>query len=250
MLLSITEQCKMNCPHCMDCATPEGNHMNMDIFKAAVRFFNHFGSLVLIITGGEPTENPDCVEMLEYAINNTSQYEQIMLATNGMNISGNRELQQQLSRLFAKYPHRLSLQVTSVDGLYPIKVDFSEPFFNSPEVTICTKIESMYPQGRAVENRFPTEAKASKCFNIRSIVRSTGSLKLASMTLATRFHFCTPRINWNGDIKLGESRLCPTVATIFDTEEVINQKIKEFRCDKCGLISKLGPQYRSAVGEV
>lgn len=250
MLISITEKCRMGCPHCMDCATPEGSDMDMKTFQEAVRFFNMYGSLVMLITGGEPTENPQCVDMLDYALRNTNELTQILLATNAMNIAGNKKLQDDLSHLIDRYNDRLQIQITSVDGLYPIKVDFNEPFFSQRNVTICTQIESMYPQGRAVENGFPAKAKVSKCFNIRSLIRSFGSLKIASVTLATRFHFCTPRVNWNGDLKLGESRLCPTVCTIFDNEETINQKIKDFRCDKCGLIGKLDYKYRAAVGEV
>ena len=44
---------------------------------------------------------------------------------------------------------------------------------------------------------------------------------------------CTPSITPSGGIALGESSLCPTVATIYDTSEAIMRKIQAFRCDKC-----------------
>ena len=249
MLISITERCRMGCSHCMDGATPEGNDMDMQTFKDAIKFFNSYGALVMLITGGEPTENPLYMDMLEYALENTAPITQIVLTTNAMNLVNNKEAQLKLLSLSAKYG-RLQIQVTHVPQYYPIHLDFSEPFFQNPPVMLCDEIESMYPQGRAVENRYASNAKASKCFNIRSAVRSYKDLADASKMLAARGKFCTPRVNWNGDLKLGESKLCPTVATIYDDQKSLIEKICDFRCDKCGLNKNLPIQYRHAIGEV
>ena len=46
-------------------------------------------------------------------------------------------------------------------------------------------------------------------------------------------YICTPTISPSGDIKLGESRLCPPVASIYDPEDVIIEKINSFGCKKC-----------------
>lgn len=255
MLISITEKCRMGCTHCMDNATPEGNNMTMETFKDTVNFFNSYGALEFIITGGEPTENPKCCDMIEYAINNVKDkifgLAHITLATNAMNIIGNKELQDRLLELIKASNGALSIQVTYVPEYYPIKMDFSEDFFKNEAVVVCNKIESMYPLGRARDNNIPYQAKASRCFNIRSMIRSTDSIYQSTFALAIRAKFCTPRINYNGDIKLGESRLCPTVATIYDSEEVIIDKIKNFRCGQCDILNKKLPdKYLKAIGEL
>ena len=54
-----------------------------------------------------------------------------------------------------------------------------------------------------------------------------------SMTLYLKGKNCTPAIAPNGDIKLGESALCPPVASIYDEEKVILNKMKNFHCKQC-----------------
>jgi hypothetical protein len=239
----------------MDNATPEGNHMTMSTFKDAIEFFNNYGGIECIITGGEPTENPQWLDMLEYAMENVkgsydSNFAHITLTTNGMNISGNKQVQSALSKLLDRANGKLTVQVTHVDEYYPIKIDFSEPFFSRKDVVICNEIEYMYPLGRARENKLPWKSFGSKCFNIRSIVRSTKNLRISTLQLAARAKFCTPRINWNGDIKLGESRICPSVATIWDSHDKIVENIYNFKCDGCKIVNQsLKKEYLQAIGE-
>lgn len=251
MLISITEQCRMGCSHCMDNATPEGNHMTMDTFKKAVDFFNKYGSLAFIITGGEPTENPEWLDMVKYAMEHTATLfgSIVILTTNGMNISGNPDIQEKLTRLL-KMGSKLEIQVTSVEKYYPIKVDLSEKFFKQAGVSIAREIEDMYPLGRARDNNYPWDSKCSKCFNIRSATRVTKNLQQSTLLLGAKGKFCTPRINWNGDIKLGESRICPTVATIYDSNEVIINNICNFHCGICAEVNKqLTKTQLAAIGE-
>ena len=47
--------------------------------------------------------------------------------------------------------------------------------------------------------------------------------------------FCTPTIAPDGSIKLGESALCPSVASIYDDEQTILNKIKNSNCRACEL---------------
>ena len=44
---------------------------------------------------------------------------------------------------------------------------------------------------------------------------------------------CTPVIAPDGTIKLGESALCPSVASIYDSESEIIKKIKTHHCHNC-----------------
>lgn len=248
----------MGCTHCMDDARPEGHDMNFDTFKDAIEFFNTYGGVECIITGGEPTENPEWDKMLEYALVNAkgssdTRFCHVTLTTNGMNIADEDRTyyRARIASIISKYRDKLHVQVTHVPEYYPIKLDFKKyPIFESDRVCICDEIEYMYPQGRARDNNLPWNSKASKCFNIRSLVRQTKDLNQSVLTLNSMMKFCTPKIAWDGSIKLGESKLCPTVASIYDDPKDIVEKICNFRCSGCDIINKnLPDMYLKAIGE-
>jgi hypothetical protein len=255
MLLKITESCHMGCTHCLDDAKPSNNHMTFRVFQDAISFFNQFGGVELIISGGEPTENPLWLEMLEYALKRCHGSTgtgicHITLATNGMNISNSRDIQSMLILLMDRY-NNLSIQVTHVDQYYPQEVDLSSSFFKCERVVVCTEIEGMYPIGRARDNNLPWQSKCSKCFNIRSSVRNLEDLNKATIMLNLKGKFCTPQVDIYGNIKLGESRLCPIASTIYKpTEQIIND-ICSFTCSYCDMVNQKLPElYLHAIGEV
>lgn len=256
MLLSITNSCHMGCMHCMDDAKPCEEHMNFKTFIDAVSFFNQMGGIELVITGGEPTDNPEWMHMLKYALDTAhgssgAGYAHITLTTNGMTIANNKDIQVYLLTLFEKYTGKLTVQVTHVDEYYPQVVNLDQKFFDlAPHVVVCKKIEAMYPMGRARKNNLPWSSKCSKCFNIRSAVRHFDSLATATLTLALKEKFCTPQVDIYGNIKLGESCLCPVVSNIYNSTEKIIKDIKNFKCSGCDIINKnLPKEYLMAIGE-
>lgn len=256
MLLKITESCHMGCSHCLDDAKPCENHMTFRVFQDAISFFNQFGGIELIISGGEPTDNPDCLDMLKYALERSHGSTgtgvcHITLATNGMNIAKSHDMQSYIMLLMDRYHDKLSVQVTHVDQYYPQEVDFSSNFFKCKGVVICREIEAMYPIGRARDNNLPWQSKCSKCFNIRSAVRSTEDLGKSTLMLNLKNKFCTPQVDIYGNIKLGESRLCPVASSIYKPTEQIIEDICNFTCSECDMINqKLPEAYLHAIGEV
>lgn len=255
MIISITESCHMGCSHCMDDAKPCDKHMSMRTFQDAISFFNQFGGIECLLTGGEPTDNPEWIKMLEYALERAhgstgTGVAHITLATNGMNITNKRDIQNYLLLLMQRYPGKLNIQVTHVDQYYPHHIDLSQDFFHCGQVTVCDSIEAIYPMGRAKDNKLSWRAKCSKCFNIRSATRSFRDLNKASIMLAMMGKFCTPQVSINGEVKLGESTLCPPCSSIYTgTEQLIND-ICNFHCNGCDMINKhLTPEQRKAIGE-
>lgn len=99
-------------------------------------------------------------------------------------------------------------------------------------------------QGRAKDNNLPWKARASKCFNLRAITKQmpNPSIGLIVESLLTKGFFCTPAIGIDGSIRLGESFLCPKVTSIYEPEEVIIQKIKDFECHQCDEINNQLPE--------
>ena len=255
MLLSITESCSMGCTHCMNNAVErEDTNMTWECFKASIDFFNRYGGLELIISGGEPTEHPEWLSMLKYALLNArgstgTNTCHITLTTNGMNLVNDKDLQSYLLINMQKH-HNFDIQITNVKEYYPIQPDFSGSFFNCGRVFVCREIEAMYPIGRAKTNNLPWKSKCSKCFNIRSSVRTYKDINLATISLALHNKFCTPRINYDGTISLGESSLCPRVGSILDDHDVLVENICGFKCSGCDIINKNLPlEYRQAIGE-
>ena len=66
MLIKLTDRCSLMCRHCMEDAKEQGHDMTLDVFKKAVDFGLFIGNGVCVLSGGEPTENEDIVEMCEW----------------------------------------------------------------------------------------------------------------------------------------------------------------------------------------
>lgn len=251
MLISITEKCRMGCSHCMDDARPDcENHMTREIFEKAVDF-NFEYDLTITITGGEPTEHPQFWEFMDILVGKMESCHAATICTNGMNITDD-DLDKVVA-LRKKCKGMINFQVSSFKPYYPIQIDLDQKIFKHEAFFICTKLEKLEKRGRAVNHpewRFTT--KAPQCFNLRSCVRSCG-FRDGIMQLRSFAKFCTPQIAYDGQIKLGESCLCPPVGNIYDSESELTKKICMFtcKCPECHeLLNKLPKQYKQAVGEL
>ena len=59
MLIMITNRCTMGCSHCMSKCVPEGDDMSFSMFEEALDFsLTRMPMMPVMISGGEPTENP------------------------------------------------------------------------------------------------------------------------------------------------------------------------------------------------
>lgn len=249
MMIKITAKCSMGCSHCMNDAKPTGGHMDFETFKKSIEFQKTYGGPFAIITGGEPTEHPQFVDYLEYAIHELPGVF-ITITTNGLWMQNNYDYIKHLEEI---HRETVMFQVSYVKEYYPIPVDLTLPVFSLNNVVVCTEIEAMYPLGRALDNGYESDSKAPRCFNIRSITRSIGYKDLRTVIgmLAVRGKFCCPHIAIDGTIKVGESDLCPPCSHIDKTNEEICRDIANFRCDKCDHVTKkLPPEYRQAIGEM
>lgn len=55
----------MGCSHCLENATPDGEHMSSETFKKVLNFMERINPTVVLITGGEPTDHPEFFEYME-----------------------------------------------------------------------------------------------------------------------------------------------------------------------------------------
>lgn len=256
MLIHITEKCSMGCSHCMDDARIDGMHMPFDVFEKAVDFVirnNIYHGI--IITGGEPTEHPGFPMLMGYLIATLAKKNLqsiITVTTNGMWLLEDIE-NAKVAKTMVQGVNGVEVffQVSTDTRYYPKKLDTTKRLWREKGFVLCTDcVEAIYPQGRALANKMEYKAIGSKCFNIRAVSKQLPAPTLNSiiMELAKHGKFCTPAIRIDGSIGLGESRLCPACASIYDTEQDIIHKIQEFRCDGCKFLNDtLPPLYRRFV---
>lgn len=253
MLLKITEKCSMGCTHCMNDAKPDGEHMSIETLEAAVDFLirNNVHQSI-IISGGEPTEHPAFPYIMGMIIGKLVKEKKnsvVTITTNGFwcldNISAAKEIAAGAEGVIVQW------QVSTDSRYYPQKLDTTKRLWREKGFMLCDNcVQFMYPQGRAKQNEFPHHAKASKCFNVRAITKQLPNPSIENIVyaLAQCGKFCTPAIRIDGGISLGESDLCPKCASIYDKEEDIIQKIKDFKCDGCyPLNENLEEKYKQFV---
>ena len=155
-----------------------------------------------------------------------------------------------ISNLIDVYDN-IMFQVTTVDKYYPTKIDLSNPVYSLPNVIVCREIENMYGQGRALTNHLEYHNKCSRCMNLRLVAHqcTTKNFGVVLGMLAVKGLFCTPTINIHGDIKLGESDLCPVCSSIYKSEQEIMNDILNFHCHQCDHINKnLSKQCLDIIG--
>lgn len=251
MLLELTEKCSMGCTHCMNNATPEGNHMTEETLDDCLDFIvqNRLHTH-LIVTGGEPTEHPLFVQMITRIIGRLSQQDRtsvVTITTNGFWCLEHQDIAQDIAKGTSNV--HVLWQVSTDDRFYPKKLDTTKRLWRQPGFVLCKQcVERVYPQGRALENKLPWEAKASKCLNVRALAKQLHNPTLTDIVdrLLSNGFFCTPTIHIDGGIGLGESALCPTCTSIYEPMQVIIDKIRTFRCHRCDFINEhLSPIYKA-----
>lgn len=247
MMIKITERCTMGCKHCMNSARPDGRDMSIEVLEDSLNFLkkHHIGQC-LVLTGGEPLEHRDFPAIMGYIAGWNMRHDKyiklITITTNGEHILDNSDAHLEYIKAFATCGAQLMYQVSADTRYYPRRIPTHKRIFREHGFTLCDNcVEQIYPQGRAKDNNMPWQSKASKCFNVRSIVHQIGrtkcTLQTIESTLMMHGKVCTPHIKIDGSIGLGESDLCPPCGSIYDTESEIINKISNFKCHGCDIVN-------------
>lgn len=248
MLIKITDKCSMGCNHCLSDCTPNLCDMEWNTFIDTMDFYDKYCKSILkpiLISGGEPTESSIFMNVISYLIDKYNNIS-ITVTTNGLWLINNESFIKDVQ----KFLPNCKFQIVVDDRYYPIHIDENSSIFKYNNVMLCRNVMNIYPQGRALKNNLPFRAKASKCFNIRAITKQIAEPSLLDIfsVMLTNAKFCTPHIDINGDIKLGESRLCPVCSNIYKTEREIINDIVNFQCHQCDFINdKLPEIYKNFV---
>lgn len=221
--------------------------MTDETFEEVIKFIKRtWASGTLIVSGGEPMEHPkfwDMIHRLSKELNN--RVVAINVTTNGT------EIFKDFERFEAEFPtmENVYWQITRVPGLYPEEIKKDDPVLEklnklieqqsrnklSRIYTEFEMIAKIYPQGRALENDLWTRGGtyACKCFNIRSVALHCQSFNSVVGNMVAIGKYCVPCIEYNGSIKLGESKLCPACSHVSRDDMHIMNDIRAFKCKAC-----------------
>lgn len=245
MLLKLTNRCHMECIHCGEESHRDGEHMDIETLSKSVEFLKRVNPSLVIISGGEPTEHPAILEIIQ-----TLQYlfgERVILTSNGMFLD-NFNLREKI------FSTGIKVQITNDKRYYPKEIQH----INHKSLIYESQIRQVSPIGRAKTNNIDCNGKTPLCFNFRSVARSLREsmgkgIKLHDIIYYLEFkllRFCVPQIATNGEVKMGEFGGCYTIGTVESTDEEIINNLVNAKCNKCGMFDNLTEKYRVAVGEI
>ena len=249
MLVEITYACKMNCSHCMSDCRPDGENMSLSTLEDALKFMCKNKILTWNFSGGEMFEHPqilDVLGLIEDYYDRLDERIPITFITNGRELVRNSIIYDAVRSIQSRLGKKnIIIQVTDDERFYPDPLSDREKYWLKKLGAIIDTVPSnpndktqcLYPQGRALINHPDSNWNTigPKCANCRLIALQmpTCSFKRLTDNLFAHQKVCTPVIAPNGDIKIGESALCPAVANIYQTDKEIMNGIRNCRCHQC-----------------
>jgi len=248
MIVNITYRCSMGCTHCLSDCKPDGADIPISLFENVLEFMVRNEIPNWIFSGGEMFEHPEILKLLEIIgqyIDSRTYVGPVTFITNGRKLARSSEIYEAVSDFQKKRKKSLTIiQVTDDKRFYPDPLTTKEiwrlkkldAFIDTVPGNPNDPNQCLYPQGRALIN-YPNAKwnmigpKCANCVSIAKIKAKTFKELIHLMFSVNRY--CTPMIDPNGNIKLGESALCPEVASIWDDDSVIMEKIKNHHCKGC-----------------
>ena len=116
MLIQITNKCRMGCPHCMQDSNPDGQHMTEEVFRQAAMFCYQALPMVINISGGEPLEHPEWVDITKTLLS-IPTVKMATILTNGFWIEDAQQ-RVKMAKLIKYSKGRLKVQVYSHPKYY------------------------------------------------------------------------------------------------------------------------------------
>lgn len=243
MLLQITNKCAMGCSHCLMNSTIDGSHMDFQMIGQSIQFIKELNPAMLLITGGEPTSHPNFLEIYDECVKIMGgDDDRLMVLSNGMFAEDENLTKEILKR-------KMNVQVTNDDRYYPKRIKK----ITSSNIYYFDRIDSIIHVGRAKTNGIPGTKQAPSCFNLLSVIKSgyATNLREANEIMEGKGKVCSLAIEYNGDIRIGETVECHRVGNIskdtihstFNNAKKLNSK----SCNNCGLMDKLSDVYKIAI---
>ena len=232
----------MGCPHCMDNSTPDGGIMDDITFENAVRFAHDCSCSHVLISGGEPTEHPRFVDCCKRVSESKMKFS---ICTNGMWL-GDEKGEYRFEKV-ARMKGFVAAQVYSNKKWYRLydeivtRFKAQEQRWTSLNVNLDTEdIRNMIDLGRAKNCEAALkEVQSSKYHNscLAAHVTAVQSPFMGRFVflMSNQGRFCTPMIDWLGNVHASESWLCQSFGNVNrDDRDTVFENLKKGRpCGKC-----------------
>ena len=243
MLLQITNNCEEHCEHCLQCSQEESEglqHMTKNVFLKSLDFAKKINTKVVAVSGGEPTLNPEWYDFIKYL--NFDAKIPFTLITNGTWIE-NDEIVDKVKKLM-NFDLCAGVQVTSTKRYYKSydKIVANKNKFESLGRRMFLEIDVpiyMEDLGRArtsekAQEDIKNNPYHMSCLNACLAFKQLNYIKDIGPVLLNAKQLCKPCVDWQGNIHLSESWLCPSVGSVYDTPNMIWAKAKKFKpCLSC-----------------
>lgn len=237
----------MMCQHCMDDSSPDGGLMDEATFGNALKFAKDGDCQIVIISGGEPTEHP---EFFDYCRRASRSGIPFAICTNGMWL-GDEQKEYRFERV-ARLKGFSGAQIYSNPKWYRLHDDTVRKYRGSENrwkplgiVLDINEIRGMKDIGRALNcEEAMKEVRESKyhnsCLSAHLTAVQTNSIQSFNMAMRMQVRFCSPLVDWRGDVHASESWLCQSFGNVNrDGAEALFEKIKAGRpCGRCLLCHK------------
>lgn len=221
MVIKLTEWCSMGCFHCMEDARPEGHHMTLGMFARAIEFMQDLGDDRIVLAGGEPTEHPEILTILDMA---QATGMRLGLMTNGTFLANRDMADNILSR-------HLYIQITNDPRFYPKPLPL---VVEGPDIHYVTALPALLRLGRSTQEDGPY---SPHCGMVRQICQghspdAQGFRALMAQLRELRI-LCVPSISADGSLHAGESRWCRKIGDLNTPLADLMKALVEPACGKC-----------------
>lgn len=242
MLLRITNKCDMQCSHCfIKTTTKDDKHMDINTLNNVCSYIEEVNPKVLLISGGEPTQHPYFIQVLDRILEATNGRTQIILASNGHFLKD-----EALKREIYKRP--IMVQVSNDSRYYPNRISLDKEDYKN--VTYVDRIQKLYPLGKA--NSIPEDMGdfvGPKCYNVRVLAKkAVSNMKELVYKMEVEMNkFCYLSIDYDGTVRGGESDYCYSLGNVSLGSNAIFRNLKSMKvndCKACGLIDKMNSLYK------
>lgn len=250
MIIDITNNCDMQCPHCMQRSEP-GKHFMMDMatFILSVNFANNLKASVVSISGGEPTQHPQLCEFVEILQNTNGKPPGriVLLLSNGSFLLD--DVKRNKIKQLIKDRKLDGIQITSVPRLYKDWRKIHEAFkeyedeFDGKMTLFSDDIKPIKDLGRAHDNKDMfrddfVDTSYPSCFNGFSIIKQSETIDDFDFMSLRMQKFCSPVVDYKGYIHVSESVCCPSfgnvINCIYDDGKSVFDKMKKGKpCGRC-----------------
>ena len=250
MLIQITNTCRMHCPHCMDNADEAPAHMAEEVFFRTLDVAKALNVRAVAISGGEPTEHPEWIEMVRFA---ARSFDSVSLVTNGMWLIASNDNDNDTEMLWLLREHdNVKVQVSSFGGFYQHRDEIlkgaddfksmlkylrlKHRFYVETDERVLTG--KMLSLGRAADvpeyQRMADESGLTASCVKGAVAAAQVGLRKTIELFEPKGYVCKPLVDYHGNIKWSESCLCPSFAHVYDHVNAIEGASRKWRpCGRC-----------------